>query len=318
MQFLYILSQGAGRGDSLRLDQEIQKLFADAGKEDQLNIIRTTHANHATEAAKHFAAEHGEEGVVYICGGDGSTNEVANALALGKCALGVLPYGTANDFVKSIYPGMDRKEMVKKSISPIIQPIDLIQYAIDGVHESPIIENIGKAARWGINVLSTGFDTLVLKNAYAILKKHPWMGGMAYYASVAKSLSKIQSRKYRVTIQDERGAVSISDNYLLIVVGNGGYYGNGFNPVPESDVSDGKLDMLRVTHLPWLELPGLLVKYYKGTHVGHPAAQIDRLRRGSIESVGHTMVGNIDGFIFHAQRVDFEVVPNALPFAFFE
>lgn len=318
MQFLYILSQGAGIGDSIYLDKEIQKLYADAGKADKVNIIRTTHAGHAAQAAKDFADEYGDQGVVYICGGDGSTNEVANALALGKCPMGVLPYGTANDFTKSLYPRLERKEMVRKSISPIIQPIDLIQYSIDGHHENSEIEEVSKTARWGINVLSTGFDTLVLKKAYDILERHPRLGGGAYFLAVAQSLGKIQSMPYRVTLQDEKGAMTFKEDYLLVVVGNGGYYGNGFNPVPDSDVSDGKLDMLRVTDVPRMELPGLLFKYHKGTHVGHPAAHIDRLRRGCIEALGHTMIGNIDGFIFHASKVDFEVVPNALPFAFFE
>ena len=52
----------------------------------------------------------------------------------------------------------------------------------------------------------------------------------------------------------------------MICVCNGRYYGGGFNPVPEADPQDGILEVLLVTKVSRLQVPGVVGKYKNGRY----------------------------------------------------
>jgi len=59
-----------------------------------LHIVPTVCAGSARDLARE-AVRQGSQ-AIFVCGGDGTINEVVNGMALGECALGILPGGTAN------------------------------------------------------------------------------------------------------------------------------------------------------------------------------------------------------------------------------
>lgn len=73
-----------------------------------LDIVTTTHRGHATEIAA-AAVANGIDGVA-VLGGDGTLNEVANALVGTDCVLAPLPGGSTNVFARSI--GLPRRAAV--------------------------------------------------------------------------------------------------------------------------------------------------------------------------------------------------------------
>ena len=63
-----------------------------------------------------------------------------------------------------------------------------------------------------------------------------------------------------VEIDGER----IDGEQTFVCVCNGRFYGGGFNPVPEADPTDGKLDVLLVKKVSLLQVPGIIGTYKNG------------------------------------------------------
>jgi diacylglycerol kinase family enzyme len=52
----------------------------------------------------------------------------------------------------------------------------------------------------------------------------------------------------------------------MICACNGRFYGGGFNPVPDADPTDGLMDVLLVTKVSLLQVPGVIGKYKNGQY----------------------------------------------------
>lgn len=90
----------AGRRPARRAGEirEAAEVLRGAGID--LDVVPTECAGSAAglaQGAMHRGAE-----AIYVCGGDGTINEVVNGLAPGGCALGILPGGTANIAAKDL------------------------------------------------------------------------------------------------------------------------------------------------------------------------------------------------------------------------
>ena len=64
-------------------------------------ILHTEYPGHATELARNVAQK-GESHTVVAVGGDGTAYEVACGLMDTGVALGIIPVGTGNDFIKPV------------------------------------------------------------------------------------------------------------------------------------------------------------------------------------------------------------------------
>ncbi|MBP6732411.1 MAG: acylglycerol kinase family protein, partial [Chitinophagales bacterium] len=101
----------------------IEQVF---GSGYQLEFMFTEFAGHATALAKQAVLEGAE--IVIAAGGDGTNNEVANGIMQAgnpNVKMGLLPYGTGNDFAKSVKV-TDSIEALKALIeSSAVKQIDL-------------------------------------------------------------------------------------------------------------------------------------------------------------------------------------------------
>ena len=94
-------------------------------------------------------------------------------------------------------------------------------------------------------------------------KRRPLLHGFrAYVASTVVNVIRGIAEHYVVHINGER----IDSEQTLICACNGRFYGGGFNPVPEADPADGKLDVLVVKHLSRLQIPVMIGKYKTGRY----------------------------------------------------
>ena len=59
---------------------------------------------------------------------------------------------------------------------------------------------------------------------------------------------------------------TIDDQFTFVCVCNGRFYGGGFNPIPEADPTDGKLDILLVKHVSRAQVPFIIGKYKDGRY----------------------------------------------------
>jgi len=142
-------------------------------------------------------------------------------------------------------------------------------------------------------------------------KRLPLLHGFrAYAASTVVNVIRGIAEHYVVEIDGE----TIDAEQTFVCVCNGRYYGGGFNPIPEADPTDGKLDVLLVKKVSRLQVPGLIGKYKAGRYKElTKVARYFRTDRVKIICDKPTPV-NLDGELLTAQTAEFSVAREKLRF----
>ena len=192
------------------------------------------------------AAESGEEVRIYACGGDGTLNEVAaGAAGYPNAAISVLSGGSGNDFVKLFND--------PKAFFDLERLLDAEEVTFDMIRCNDDL---------ALNICSVGLDARIGTDV-ARYKRLPLLHGFkAYIASTVVNVFKGIAEHYVVEINGER----IDGDQTFVCVCNGRYYGGGFNPIPEADPTDGKLDVLMVKKISLLQVPAIIGKYKNGRY----------------------------------------------------
>ena len=106
-----IANPTAGGGHGRRVAERATLALQNAGQAIELRYTRKQ--GHATELAREAVA--GGVPRLVVCGGDGTISEVLPALAGSPTALGLLPFGTANDLARAL--------AVPRKIAAAVQPL---------------------------------------------------------------------------------------------------------------------------------------------------------------------------------------------------
>ena len=251
MHTLFLLNPAAGKADCTRtLPQQIAAAAAGAGLAPEDYTIRvTTHAGHARElscAAAAAAQKAGVELRIFTAGGDGTFNEaLTGAHGFDKTAVGCLPYGSGNDFLRT-YGTKEEFLDLDAQLAGGAVPIDLMR------------TSLGLSA----TICAAGLDAQV---AYGIPKfrRIPLCGGeVSYLLSIVEQLCGHIGRRVTFTIDDEELTVDC----LMCAICNGRAYGGGFLAAPEADPADGWLDVMIVRRVGRLTIAKLLGMYKSGRH----------------------------------------------------
>ncbi len=307
-KFIFILNPTAGKQKAFQFKKLIENKFKEHGKEDSCRFFFTEKPLHAKELAKSLSEEYGSGAIIYACGGDGTVNEIANGMAGKSSLMSVIPAGTGNDFVKTVYS------------KPKLKPEEIIDRVFDykeQICDLGILDDMYFA-----NVASLGFDTLVAMHADKLAARFKFIGGLSYLVAVFICLFKKNYTriKYNFVCVDEDGEESVfkgEDDFTLAAIGNGGRYGGIFTPCPDARVDDGLLDVCLVSRVSVLEIITLLPRYVKGTHTNHEKVKIFRIKSGNLEGVGEQLLINLDGESFAKHRVEVGIRKHAVKTALY-
>ena len=290
MKHLFIINPAAGSRDrTADYTAEIRRLCAGFDYE-----IAASAAPGECRRLAREAARTGEEVRIYACGGDGTLNEVASGAAgFSNAAVTAYSGGSGNDFVKLFSD--------PAAFSDLSRLLDAEEASFD-----MILCNDDLA----LNICSVGLDARIGTDV-ARYKRIPFIHGFnAYALSTLINLLRGISEHYVVEIDGER----IDGQQTFVCVCNGRFYGGGFNPVPEADPTDGKLDVLLVKKVRLWQVPGIIGKYKNGRWRELPEIirhfRTDRVR---ILCDGPTPV-NLDGELRVAQAVTMEVAREKVNF----
>ena len=290
MKHLFIINPAAGSRDrTADYTAEIRRLCAGLDYEIAVSAAPGECRRLAREAART-----GEEVRIYACGGDGTLNEVASGAAgFPNAAVTAYAGGSGNDFVKLFSD--------PAAFSDLSRLLDAEEASFD-----MILCNDDLA----LNICSVGLDARIGTDV-ARYKRIPFIHGFnAYALSTLINLLRGISEHYVVEIDGER----IDGQQTFVCVCNGRFYGGGFNPVPEADPADGKLDVLLVKKVSLLQVPAIIGKYKNGRWRELPEIirhfRTDRVR---ILCDGPTPV-NLDGELRVAQAVTMEVAREKVNF----
>ena len=225
------------------------------GLEAELTV--TEDAEQAVEIARTAALE--VDAVVAV-GGDGTLHHVVNGLIQSgaPCALGVIPFGTGNDFVKMLDVPVHLESAIKIIAGGKRKVVDYGVLEIDMEHG----EGTG-IRRFFVNTLGIGLDAEVSHRATSF-KMLP--GFLAYLAALLNTLNNLQPTAARIVLDD--AGPWFDGEILLSSVGNGTTSGGLFKLTPTAAFDDGWLD---VCVIEGLSVPGVLwriPRVLRGTHTG--------------------------------------------------
>lgn len=287
MQHIFIVNPAAGKGKSLEMVQKIKEKFKDSQEPYRIEI--TEAPGHATSIAQRIS-----EGVaptrIYSVGGDGTLNEIVNGISGDHVELGILPCGSGNDTIRSIYSVIDPIALLDRLPSAASVKLDLGK-----------INN-----RYFINIASTGFDAEVVILTRHFKRKPLISGSMAYILGVLTALIRLKKYPVRIKIDD---SPERSKSILLCAFANGKYYGGGMKPAPHADMTDGILDVCEVESMHRMKILRFFPIFKKGGHESMKEVVMSRCKKIVIESDAPIPV-NIDGEIIKETRVSIEVIPG--------
>lgn len=292
MKHLFIINPAAGSRDRTR---EYAPMIRHAcnTRDLEFEIAISRCPGDCTRIARE-AAERGEEIRIYACGGDGTLNEVAaGAAGFPNAAVTVFSSGSGNDFVK-IFDDPRAFFDLERLLDAEEVTFDLIRCNDD----------------LALNICSVGLDARIAADVSSY-KRLPLLHGFrAYAASTVVNVVRGISEPYTVEVNGE----TIADQFTFVCVCNGRYYGGGFNPIPEADPTDGKLDILLVKHVSRAQVPFIIGKYKDGRH--KELASIARyLQADSIRVIcGKETCINLDGEQRTAATVEMKIAEEKLRF----
>lgn len=234
---------------------------------------------------------------VIVAGGDGSVHEAFNGIlsSTGKAALGIIPIGTGNDFIKSAGVPLDWKLAIR----------ELGARLRNGV--APRLIDAGRMnERYFANGAGVGFDAKINHLCRDI---HWKIGDLVYLIGVGKGLvDGVITPEVSMTYTDGeyKGPITLAN------VCNGSWVGGMFHIAPMADNADGELDLILVEPVNRLQIIGLVPKLMRGTHINARQVKHHRVRKVHIHA-SEPVPAHMDGEIAPmGTEFEIEILPGAL------
>jgi YegS/Rv2252/BmrU family lipid kinase len=193
------------------------------------DLVFTTRTGHATELTRR-ALDEGCDRVVAV-GGDGTMNEVAQALVGAPAALALLPCGSGNGL--ALHLGLPTR------------PRRALALLADSSARTVAIDTGTANGHPFFNAMGLGFDAEISRRFNRLTRR-----GLAAYAHTALAAFFRHSHE-RLMITAGTGKPRTLDAFI-VAVANSDQYGNNARVAPGARVDDGQLDLVAV----WP--PGLL------------------------------------------------------------
>ncbi len=324
MRYILVINSRNNKTSHKKLEDAIVRVASqNPDLRSRMELRYTEYPGNAADIALDTDERFKGQTAIVSCGGDGTIHEISNALAFRKTPMIPVPFGTGNDFVKTVHPAA-RKWKIEDYLlnldNAVYKPIDLIK-----IDSFDLMGNfIPQWSSYVNNVASIGLDTKVQADAKAMVEMHdtPHMRNTAYIKSALKNLFGQRENRftYKLELEDGTTVAGETDSYTLISICNGKYYGGGFMPAPGASVDNGVANICVVDHVGTLKAINLIIKYRFGKHEGKDGIHTYRATSGIITSRDPSLqlLGNSDGEDFFGNRIRFEVSPSALNVGCFE
>lgn len=204
------------------------------------SLVSTNGPGHATVLARAALAD-GCARVIAV-GGDGTMNEIAQALLHAPAALGLLPCGSGNGLALHLRLPTD--------------PRRALELAVDRHARIAAIDTGSANGHPFFNAMGTGFDAEISRRFNQLARR-----GLPAYARTGLA-AFVRHRAQRVSIRAD-GRLHSFDT-LLVAVANSDQYGNGARFAPGARVDDGQLDLVAVRPVNVLSALPLVARLFLG------------------------------------------------------
>lgn len=251
-------------------------------------------------------AVEGQTDYLISVGGDGMLNEVINGYMnvvnkVNKPIVGLLPYGTGNDFSKTVGIRKDIEQLAQLIENNCNKPVDIgeIKYRL---------ETGETKTRYFINITDLGIGGHVVK---IVNQSSKFLGpNLTYKKAIIQSFFSYKYKKIRLTSDSFQWEGPI----LSLCMANGRYFGSGMCIAPQADVSDGLIQLVIFGNISLLDYLKNIPKVKKGELLLHPEVYYEQVRSCRIEPLDGDCPVDMDGEFIGYAPIELKVHKGALRF----
>lgn len=219
----------------------------------EFNVVETTFEGHALS----LASEYSKDGYTHIVaiGGDGTLHEAVNGAMKSynpDVVMGLMPFGTANDFTKTIK-------------SP-----DSLADLFESISKSKIITlDVGKiehrdGLRYFINIADLGIGADVVKR---VNKSNKMLGAnLTFFKAIIQTFLRYKNQPINCVADDWEYSGKINS----LVAANAKYFGSGLCIAPDADPTDGEFSVVVSGDITIQDYLNNVKKIKRGQLIQHP------------------------------------------------
>jgi YegS/Rv2252/BmrU family lipid kinase len=253
----------------------------------QVELQPTRGPGDGTRIAREAAAQGYD--IVVAAGGDGTVNEVVNGLAGTQTALGALPIGTVNVWVRELGLPLQPRAAAEALLKCQPRAIDL-----------------GRAGeRYFLLMCGVGFDAAVTAEVSSAEKRR--LGIFAYILRIFYLATRFRGTPARVTVDGR----TIRSRVLMIVLGNSQLYGGVVKVTSRASLDDGLLDVCVIKGRNIWTAPFRIFSILTQRYNDDPKLEYHRAREVKI-TARRTLPVQVDGDHIGETPMVFQAVPGAL------
>lgn len=283
---LIVFNPAAGQAQQLLSELEACCTILRAGGWS-VELTPTTAPGDGTRIAREAAAN--GYTIVIAAGGDGTINEIINGLAGTRTALGALPIGTMNVWIRELGLPLQPRAAAEALLRARIRPIDL-----------------GRAGdRYFLLMAGIGFDAAVVNEVRSRDKRA--FGALAYVLRALDLATRFRGVRVRLTVDGKL----LRRRALLIVLGNSQLYAGVMKITARASIDDGLLDLCFIKGSSLIEAPLRLLSIFLQRHTLDSKIEYHRARSIRIEARTRLPV-QVDGDYIGHTPITIEAIPGAL------
>lgn len=280
MKYLYVVNRFSLKDRCDTIIKKLTKASDEMGRDYEILLNETP--DDAEKAAERYVDG---EFIVTAVGGDGAINVRLNELAGTRNILSIVPAGTGNDFYRSLTEIME-----------------------DGIKE---VDLIRVNDRYSINAVCFGIDADIANDERfihnrLIPKPLRFHVGVLYHFLTFKN-----GRKMRVEVEGN----TIEQEYLTVVASNARYYGGGYCISPDSEISDGKMEICLADGMNRVKAAKVLMSMKDAGHLKNPAIHRYKTTK-MVLTADEPFKANVDGEPLLSDRFELELIPKAIRLEF--
>ena len=286
-KIIFIINPIAGKGKGLMIETEIQSYFNQ--KNVEFETFLTESIGHATEITNQVLTKNPD--IIVACGGDGTINEVAQALVGSNVALGIIPIGSGNGLAANLHIPKTTEKAFETILNAKINKIDAGK-----INENYFFSNMG-----------LGIDADVINN-YAQTKTRNFLG---YVTASTKAIFNFQPKKFNIELDNEH---TLDDDFYFVFCSNSNEAGYGISFSPNAKLNDGKLDFLAVKKLNFIQQIQFSANVLGKRIEKMKQAKVLQVNSVKFNSKQTKTIAQVDGeaVIFNQNSIEVSIVPNAL------
>jgi diacylglycerol kinase (ATP) len=286
-----LINPQANRGRGQAVGDRVLELLTERGI-PAVNFSSDTALN-AKQASERAISAQEISGLVAV-GGDGTAQLGVNICVPNQLPLGIVPAGSGNDQARELnIPLGDIEAAVENIIS-----------SLDSPRRVDVMKVWSKERTfWSLGSISAGFDALCAKRANGL--KWP-KGPNSYVAAMLLELPKFSPIEYQIEADGQKREFRA----MLCGVANVKNFGGGMKISPQSDITDGELEVFILHEVSRPKLLKIFPTVYKGEHTKYQEVEIFKAK--SIKISNNSFPFTCDGELIGEAPFSAEVHPAAL------